>query len=123
MRIRAPRTVARRATVLASLFLRGDAEYEPRGEDAPEICRDLPGWLEGLDLRREATPAEWAILSAPLGTLAEKQIVDAKWSIEAAGTLAWALGLAARPPDRGFCEPPSGALSILEDEARALIES
>lgn len=87
-----PERVARRALVLAALCCRSGIEDDADNPDAEAFRRDVLAWLGEVSAGEEAESEELAVLSAPLGTLTERQVIDCGWRAEGLGVLAWALG-------------------------------
>jgi hypothetical protein len=89
--------VAARLLALTAVAARGLADD---GEHAEAIRATVLDWTAGLDLDDELDADERALLEAPAGGLDAADRVDAAWRVEAAGVLAWALGLLDAPaPD------------------------
>jgi hypothetical protein len=66
-----------------------------------------------------------SLLSAPLGTLSERQVIDGSWRGEGLGVLAWALGRYELPSYQQAISSPDAAdtIGFLTPEAAELIES
>ncbi len=115
--------VAARALVLAAVELRANVEANPSHPRSEELCPRALGWLESLDLGAEIEPLERDILETPLGSLRPEQRTDANWAREGAALLAWALGLVDPSPASTFAGSAAGALRLLHDTARELVEA
>jgi len=73
-----PKTVARRALVLAAVAMRGYLENEEEG-DTPEYLRSVIDWVASHKVDGAFEASERRILRARLGTLGDDRINDALW--------------------------------------------
>ncbi len=87
-----PQRIARRGLVLAAVVCRSALEDSAGDPKAEAFRRDVVAWLDAAGAVAEAEPGEASRLQAPLGTLTERQVIDASWRGEGLGVLAWALG-------------------------------
>jgi len=100
-----PEKVARRALVLSAVTCRSmiDDKQDPW---AKEMSTQILEWLERLDLKKELSEWEKALLTKPFGELSEKDRRDGSWLSEAMVILAWALGKTPLPSFDAQCDPP-----------------
>ncbi len=105
-----PKRVARRALLLAALAWRASlpntaALIFPKDRADAETRRDeIVDWLSAR-AREEASADEWALLTSPLESTQSPEELDYSWAIEAAATLAYALGLSRAPQLEAKAEP------------------
>jgi hypothetical protein len=120
-----PERVARRAFVLAAVCCRSAIEDDADNVEAETFRRDVLAWLHDVGVTDEIEPEELALLSAPLGALNERQVIDGSWRGEGLGVLAWALGRHELPSYQQTISSPDAADSIgfMTSEATELIES
>lgn len=120
-----PDRVARRALVLAAVSCRSAIEDEANNPEAEAFRRQTLAWLDDVGAREEVEPNELAVLSAPLGTLAERQVIDCSWCGEGLGVLAWALGRYELPSYQKTVSSPDAAdaLGFMTPEAADVIKS
>jgi hypothetical protein len=78
-----------RAHVLGTQAFR--AALESAGAAAPTRLAELHKWVERIGLTGEMESAERAFIDAPLGSLNERQLINASWRREGAAVLSWAL--------------------------------
>lgn len=108
--------VAARLVVLGAVCRRAFLEARPDevADDGPEAERyDLAAWLRGEGLASIVSPAERALLDAPLGRLDAEAVAAASWQSEAMVALGWALGLVdAMPPYDRAADPASLLSSV-----------
>ena len=69
--------VTRRSLVLATMVCRGHIESGVGDSEAEALHPRLLEWLTRLDLWDEVEPNEEKILRVPLGTLAQKDMIQA----------------------------------------------
>lgn len=99
--LRPPAEVAARLLVLVALARRGFLELRPDliADDSPEAERfDLESWLAEEKLLGSLSPADQAMIAAPVGQLTPDDTLAATWRIEDAVALAWALELIPNVP-------------------------
>ena len=92
--LRSPEEAAARLLVLVAIARRGFLELRPDliADDSPEAERfDLHSWLAEERLLGSLSPAELALIEAPVGQPTPDDTLDATWRIEDAVVLAWAL--------------------------------
>jgi hypothetical protein len=120
-----PERVARRALVLAAVCCRSAIEDDADNAEAETFRREVLAWLHDVSASDEAEPEELALLSVPLGTLNERQVIDGSWRGEGLGVLAWALGRYELSSYQQTISPPDAAdaIGFLTSEATELIES
>jgi hypothetical protein len=87
-----PERVARRAFVLAGVAYRAQLEAYAGDESAERSRQAVLHWLDEAGHLGEAESAERRLLCQPLGSLDEREAIDASWQAEGLGILAWALG-------------------------------
>lgn len=119
-----PARVARRALVLSALCCRSGIEDDADNPEAEAFRRDVLAWLEEVGASEEAEPEERAVLSAPLGTLTERQVIDCGWRAEGLGVLAWALGRCDLPSYQTTVSAPDVAdtIDFMKPEAARMID-
>jgi hypothetical protein len=112
-----PERVAARAIVLSAVACRGLIEKDASDSRAEDLRQRVLSWIQGIGAYDEAEEHERGLLSTPLGSLSEKDTVDASWKSEGMAVLGWALGLLALPAYDQECEPSDSAnrLGFLED--------
>jgi len=117
--------VAQRALVLASLACRASLEEEPEHPTAVRTYQDLTEWIPAMGIKGEFEPAEWEVISSPLGQLPERDRIDMSWRSEGLAMLAWALRRIEFPLyDQQVDGPAVGdALGFLNDDARKLLDA
>jgi hypothetical protein len=120
-----PSRVAARALVLAAISCRGLIEKDAGKRGAEELRHKILVWLDAVDAADEAEPAEIALLSAPLGGLDAKKVVNMSWQSEGMVVLAWALGYAELPDVHVECEPSDIAnrMGFLAERRRTPLHS
>jgi hypothetical protein len=92
---------------------RGFAEGDHNNpSDAASLAKRSREWLDTIGLGQELSPWERQILDAPLGTLSERDRVNASWLSEAVVVLAWALGKSKLPGYEDQCDPAGAANSL-----------
>jgi Domain of unknown function (DUF4272) len=89
--------VAARALVLAAVSCRGMIEKDVGRPGADELRRSVITWLDTVGAANELEPAEYTLLSTPLGKLDRRTKIDASWQSEGMVVLAWVLGCAEPP--------------------------
>ncbi len=103
--------VARRALVLAAVVLR--ALTEPPDADERDAKRArLHEWFKRNRLDEEAEEAEARLITAPLGTLSRRDMIDGSWRAEGLAVLADRLGAARLPPHDVLADPYEIALRL-----------
>jgi len=114
--------VARRALSLAALVCRSAIEDNAGNQEAEAFRASVVSWAGDVGLTDELEPGEIGILEAPLGSLTQRQVIDASWRTEGLAVLAWALGRCELPPydaqanapriaeALGFCERRAGTV-------------
>ncbi|MGC4013786.1 MAG: DUF4272 domain-containing protein [Luteolibacter sp.] len=105
--------VARQALILSAIACRGGMEgdnSDPSG--ASSMIELIQTWLRNLDLWSHLTRWEHRIVSAPFGTLSQRDAIDASWLSESMAILAWALGKTPLPDCDKQCDPASVATSL-----------
>ena len=100
-----PDKVARRALVLSAVVCRSmiDDKQDPW---AKEMSAQILEWLEKLNLDRELSEWERALLTKPFGELPDKDRRNGSWLSEGMVVLAWALGKIQLPSFDSQCDPP-----------------
>src|SRR5690606_38129464 len=83
-----PNRVAQRALVLAAVSCRSGIEDDASNREAEAFRRQALAWLRDVGAIEEVEPDELALLSAPLGTLRKRQVIDGSWRGEGLGVLA-----------------------------------
>jgi hypothetical protein len=91
--------VTRRALVFGALSARALTENDPTTDDIASFRRELWAWIEDCSLVPELEPHERTLLES-MEPPAGQPAIDAVWTVEALGILAWALRLAELP---GYC--------------------
>ena len=116
--------VARRALVLAAVACRSAIEGDATNPRAEAFRREVLDWLRDAGAEEEAEPDELALLRAPLGSLDERQVIDASWRGEGLGVLAWALGRYELPSYQHTVTPPEVAdrLGFMTPDAALLVQ-
>jgi hypothetical protein len=107
-----PARVARRALVLSAVCCRSAIEDDAQNAEAETFRREVLEWLHDVSAIDEAEPEELALLSAPLGSLNERQVIDASWHGEGLGVLAWALARYELPSYQQTISSPDAADAI-----------
>jgi hypothetical protein len=117
--------VARRALILAALVCRGSIESGAGRGEAESLHTGILDWITRLGLEKELEPGEQQLLHTPLGKLRPKEVIEATWSVEGLGVLAWALGLCDLPRHDEKVDPYAitDSLYFLSDDAAELIGS
>lgn len=107
-----PERVARRAFVLAAVVCRSGLESDAGNPEAERFRAGILEWLSGIGIADELEADERALLDAPLGSLTERQVIDASWRGEGLAVLAWSLGRFDLPPYGQIVSSPDAADSI-----------
>src|SRR5438874_815687 len=79
---------ARRALALSAVVCRGNIDRGAGNADAESLRDRILDWIAFLDVQDEIEPQETALLKAPLGALAQRQVIDATWQAEGLAVLA-----------------------------------
>src|SRR5579864_2472225 len=82
--------VARRALILSAIVCRGHIDHGAGDVEAESLRSRMLDWVQSLDLQEEIEPQESALLNAPLGALAKRQVISATWQAEGLAILGWA---------------------------------
>jgi hypothetical protein len=90
--------VAARIGVLAAVTWRAGLELYPDADWTLEQEPELRALEDVPELAKEFEPAELKLVTSPLGSLSEKERIDASWRLEGLATLAWAAQRFELPP-------------------------
>lgn len=104
--------VARRALVFAALSCRAFVEGHEDDSDAVDLHARLLPWFKSLDIERECSEWERGVLHASMGTLTDRDRIQASWLSEPMLILAWALGKVELPAFDMQCDPQGVANSL-----------
>jgi hypothetical protein len=115
----------RRARNMSALTCRGSIESGAGEESAENLRIRISRWIAGLDLGNEIEARENEVIHASLGSLAEKDAIEATWSAEALSIVAWALRASPMPTHDEKADPYGSAESVgfLDDHANEFILS
>lgn len=111
--------VARRALILSAVVCRGNIDHGAGNDEAESLRSRMLDWVQSLELLDEIEPRELALLQAPLGTLAEWQVISTTWQAEGLAILGWALNCLDLPQHAEKVDPyaATDALSFLSMDA------
>lgn len=113
--------VAARALVLAVVSCRGFIDTD--AADAGDLWTRIEAWFSRLALNGELEEWEKAFIAKPLGTLEDRERIDATWLSEGLLVLAWALGRYGMPPyDQPIVAAEvTDALGLLKPDAETVL--
>jgi len=105
-------SVATRAIILSVVSCRAFTSQEPENSGAASLAKKSYEWLRAIGLDESLTEWERQILTAPFGSLKDRDIIDGSWLSEAVNVLAWALGKRDLPAFDEQCDPAEAADSL-----------
>ena len=83
-------TIVGMARVVAGVNLAGPRQSSARGGADPEIFNQ---WMRDQDLWDSLSPKERKLMAADCGKWSPRDAINASWRLEAAGVIAWSVGL------------------------------
>jgi len=118
-----PERVAKRAFALAAVVCRSGIEQGEFHSAAEDFRRDVLRWLTDARVTDELEPEERVLLETPLGSLTERQEINASWRGEGLAVLAWALKRFELPAYDQIVSPPdvADALGFLTNDGYELL--
>jgi hypothetical protein len=103
--------------VLALMAYRASLEQFPGQEKFEALHRQLPKWIDKLNLAAELEKAEDAFLRTPLGKADKQAAINAEWRTEGLGVLLWSLNRLKLPPYDEMVSPRKSVRAVgLSDE-------
>jgi len=117
--------VAARALVLAAVSCRGMIEKDAEKPGADKFRESVIGWLDTVGAANELEPAEYTLLSTPLGKLDPRAKINAGWQSEGMLVLAWALVCAESPALFQECDAIDIAhrMGFLDDRRKSVLDN
>jgi hypothetical protein len=111
--------------VLSAVICRAHSDYGAGNPDAEELLERTSAWVDQLDLRGEMEPSEHKLIDAKIGTLRDRERINATWQTEGLAILAWGLKLFPFPSLDKLVDlyELTDAFYFLNDEAMDVIRS